>query len=290
MQARYSVGVQGTVLVISPHLDDAVLSIGGSIAAWTSTGTRVVIASVYTAGPPLEQLAPAMRKFADYATRRAEDDDACAVVGAELRRLDQVERAFRPPYLTGWSFFTTPDERAGFGTLDRVTAALDTLAPLAPDHVLVPLGIGNHIDHVEAMLAATDWAEAHGWLDRVRFYEDFYALAGTMRRKHFVTAQHAWPRWQSPTLRARRLGVILRTIALARRGPPIETYLHPALHHARWAFATSSIHDHEHRKLEAIRCYGSQTRAFGGFEGIARALRTYHAWWGRAEPLWRPDL
>jgi LmbE family N-acetylglucosaminyl deacetylase len=290
MQARYAGGVQGTVLVISPHLDDAVLSIGGSIAAWTRSGTRVVIASVYTAGPPLEELAPSVRKFADYATRRAEDDAACAVVGAEVRRLDQIERAFRRPYLTGWSFFTTPDDRAGFGTLARVTEALEPLAALAPDHVLVPLGIGNHVDHVEAMLAATDWAEAHGWLPRVRFYEDFYALAGTMRREHFVSALHAWPRWQSPTLRARRLGVILRTIALARRGPPIETYLHPALRHARWAVATSSIHDHEHRKLEAIRCYASQTRAFGGFDGIARALRTYHAWWGRAEPLWRPDL
>jgi LmbE family N-acetylglucosaminyl deacetylase len=282
--------MQGTVLVISPHLDDAVLSLGGSIAAWTATGTRVVIASIYTTGPAVEQLAPSMRKFADYTTRRAEDDAACGVVGAEVRRLDQIERAFRPPFLTGWSFFTTPATRAGFTTLERVTAALEPLAALAPDHILVPLGIGNHIDHVEAMLAASDWAEAHDWLDRLRFYEDFYALAGTMRRKHFVSASHAWPRWQSPTLRARRLGVILRTIALARSGPPIETYFHPALRHARWAAATSDIQHTEPRKLAAIQCYASQTRAFGGYAGITRALRAYHAWWGRAEPLWRPDF
>ncbi|MDX2086733.1 MAG: PIG-L family deacetylase [Kofleriaceae bacterium] len=282
--------MQGTVLVISPHLDDAVLSLGGSIAAWTSMGTRVVVCSVYTTGPALEQLAPSMRRFADYTTRRAEDDAACGVVGAEVRRLDQVERAFRPPFLTGWSFFTTPDDRAGFSTLARVTAALDALVSLAPDHILVPLGIGNHIDHVEAMLAACDWAAAHGWLDRLRFYEDFYALAGTMRRKHFVSALHAWPRWQSPTLRARRLGVVLRTIALARRGPPIETYLDPLLRHARWAAATADIQHTEQRKLAAVKCYASQTRAFGGYAGIVRALRAYHAWWGRAEPLWRPDL
>ena len=163
----------GVTLVISPHLDDAVLSIGGSIAAWSRAGERVVIASVYTTGPSLDQVAEEMRKFADYTTRRAEDVAAGSLIGAEHRWLDQIERAFRPPYLTGWSFFATPAERSGFTTLARVTEALVPLAELAPQRILVPLGIGNHIDHVEALLAATDWAIARGWRDRLWFYEDF---------------------------------------------------------------------------------------------------------------------
>src|SRR4051812_49338590 len=109
-----------TTLVISPHLDDAVLSIGGSIPAGGATGTRVVIAPVYARGPPLEDAAPRMRKFADYPPRRAEDLAACALLGAEVRRLEQVERAFRRPFLTGWSFFATPAERTGFATLGAV--------------------------------------------------------------------------------------------------------------------------------------------------------------------------
>src|SRR5664279_1647995 len=93
-----------TTLIISPHLDDAVWSLGGSIAAWTAAGTRVVVATVYTAGPPLDEVAPEMRVFADYPARRAEDLAACASIGAEVRWLDQVERAFRRPFATGLSY------------------------------------------------------------------------------------------------------------------------------------------------------------------------------------------
>ncbi len=279
-----------TVLVISPHLDDAVLSIGGSIAAWVAEGARVVIASVYTTGPALTEIDPSMRKFADYGTRRDEDAAACAVVGAEVLRLDQIERAFRKPYLRGWSFFTTPPHRAGFLTLPAVTAALAPLADLAPEKILVPIGIGNHIDHVEALIAATDWAHAHGWLDRVWFYEDLYALSGTMRRRHFVARLRLWQRRESPLLRARRLAAILAAIAAARRGPEVETFLVPALRDATWTLTTTNVRGHEQRQLDAIASYPSQTRAFGGLDGISRAIRASHAWWGHAEPLWRPRL
>lgn len=279
-----------TILVVSPHLDDAVLSIGGSIAAWTAAGARVVIASVYTTGPSLADVEPSMRKFADYDTRRTEDARACEVVGAEVRRLDQVERAFRKPYLKGWSFFSTPAHRAGFTTLAAVTAALDPLSGLAPDRILVPLGIGNHVDHVEAMIAATDWAAARGWIDRVWFYEDFYSLSGTMRRRHFVASLRLWRRRESPLLRARRLAAILAAIAAARRGPDVETFLVPALRTAAWTLTTTNVRGHEQRQLDAIQHYPSQTRAFGGYDGISRAIRASHAWWGHAEPLWRPRL
>ena len=277
-----------TTLVISPHLDDAVLSLGGSIAAWVTTGQRVVVASVYTKGPPLAELSPLMRKFADYATRKAEDASACASLGAETRYLEHVERAFRRPYLTGWGFFRTPPERDGFTTLATVTRALDSLLDVAPDRILVPLGIGNHVDHVEAMIAATDWALAHQLFDRVRFYEDFYGLAGTMRQQHPIARTRTWPGIKSPLVRARRLGVIMRAIAAGRGGPPIDHYFAPPLRTARWTVTTTTIRERD--QLAAIACYRSQTRAFGGFAGIARALRTYHAYWGGAEPLWRAEL
>jgi len=275
-----------TTLVISPHLDDAVLSLGGTIAALTAAGERVVIATVYTAGPPLDELSPAMRKFADYRARCAEDAAACAVLGAEPRWLGRTERAFRPPYLTGWSFFAKPPDRCGFTTLPEVTRALDALADLAPDRILVPLGVGNHIDHVEALVAATDWALAQGLGDRLRFYEDFYALAGVMRRRHPVAGQRVWGRLRSPLVHARRLAVILRAISAATRGPSAETVLAPPLRDAAWSVTVTDVRATEDRGLAAIACYRSQTRAFGGYSGIARAIRHFHAWWG-GEPLWR---
>jgi len=281
----------GPILVVSPHLDDAVLSLGGSIAGWVARGTRVVIASVYTQGPPLADIAPSMRKFADYTTRIAEDDAACEVLGAEVLRLRQIERAFRPPYLTGWSFFTTPAERTGFGGLTNVIAALEPLAAVDPAEIHVPFGIGNHIDHVEALLAASDWAIARGWLARLRFYEDFYALSFGIRRTHFQAKRLAAHRpWQKPLLRARRLAVILKTIGARIAGPPVEMFLAPALARAEWTSTSAPVSaSAEQQQLAAIACYRSQTRAFGGLAGVDRALRAYHALF-RGEPCWRPEV
>lgn len=279
-----------TTLVVSPHLDDAVLSLGGTIAGWSAAGERVVIASVYTAGPPLEEIEPSMRCFADYATRRAEDAAACAQLGAEPRYLDQIERAFRKPYLSNNAYFTTPPDRSGFGTLEQVKAALEPLAALEPAHIVVPLGIGNHIDHVETLVAATEWAHERGLLSRLRFYEDFYALAAPSRERHPIASRYLWRPWQAPLLRAPRLSAILRRIARAAKGPAVDRYLVPALRQARWCVTRSDVRQTEERQLAAIECYGSQTRAFGGLAGIAHAIRAFHAWWGGAEPLWHADI
>ena len=271
--------------MISPHLDDAVLSAGGSIAAWTRAGERVVIATINTNGPPLDEVSPGMRKWADYPARRSEDALACAAVGAEVRWLGLIERPFRRPYLSGLAMFTTPADRSGFPNLAQVTAALGTLDDLGADRIVVPFGVGNHVDHVETLIAATDWVLARGWLDRLWFYEDFYALSGTMRARHPFARQERFRTWRSPLLRARRLAVILRAIALARRGPELDTFLAPALRTATWSVTRSPID--EAMKLDAIARYPSQAIAFGGMAGIARAMRAYHALWDGCEPLWR---
>lgn len=278
-----------TSLVVSPHLDDAILSLGGTIARWVRGGERVVIATVYTTGPALADVPEAMRKFADYATRRAEDAAACAAVGAEVRYLDRIERAFRRPFLSAMECFTTPDSRAGFATLPEVTAAIDSLLGSDFDRIVLPLGIGNHVDHVETLLAASDCIAARGLASRVAFYEDFYALSDTIRRRHPVAATVCWKPRQAPLREAARLAKILDAIGAARSGPPIESLL-AAWRTARWTVEHAAITDEdEQAKLDAIHCYPSQTRAFGGFAGIARALRAYHRFW-TGEPLWHAAL
>ena len=272
-----------TTLVLSPHLDDAVLSLGGAIAAWTAAGERVVIATVYTAGPPLAEVAPEMHVFADYATRLAEDDAACATLGAEVVRLGLVERAFRPPFLTDFAYFTTPAERAGLA-LAPVRAALDAVA-LDAARIVIPLGVGNHVDHVATLVAGTDWALARGLADQLWFYEDFYALAGALRSCHRVTRARMWSAAQAPLRRAPELAAVLHAIAAKRRGPDPTRLLAHALRDATWTVEAAPIR--EAAKLAAITCYASQETAFGGHAGIAAALCAYHAWWGDAEPLWR---
>lgn len=275
-----------TTVVISPHLDDAVLSIGGRMAAWAAEGP-VVCVTVYSAGPPLDSVPPDMRQFADYATRCAEDAAAAAAVGAEPRWLGHVEHAFRGRRLGLPEVFSTPASRDGFTARAAIVDSLDAVRALDPARIVLPLGIGNHVDHVETVVSATDWLLARGLAERALFYEDFYALDGRMRRAHWLARRRRWSATEAPLRRARPLRRLLGTIAAARRGPPIEQLLAPAWRDAGWRVDPQPLGELAARKLDAITRYATQLRAFGGRRGIARALAAYHRWWGDAEPLWR---
>ena len=96
-------------VILSPHLDDAVLSLGGLISREVAAGRSVEVVSCFTSGPPLDTIAPAHRVFGDYSMRRAEDERAMAILGARYRWLDLHERIWRQPALPG----RTPPASAG---------------------------------------------------------------------------------------------------------------------------------------------------------------------------------
>ena len=87
------------IVILSPHLDDAVLSLGALIAGEVAAGKRVEVVSCFTSGPPLDTIPPERRVFGDYSMRRAEDDRAMALLGAHQRWLDLHERIWREPPL-----------------------------------------------------------------------------------------------------------------------------------------------------------------------------------------------
>jgi LmbE family N-acetylglucosaminyl deacetylase len=79
----------GNIVVLSPHLDDAALSLGGSIARATRSGTEIRVVTVFAYDPGDVGPAQAWDKVcgfhsADEAAkvRRAEDARACAILGA----------------------------------------------------------------------------------------------------------------------------------------------------------------------------------------------------------------
>ena len=166
-----------TAFAVSPHLDDAAFSAGAALARLSERGWRVVIATVCTRtvsdpqGFALAcQLDKGLPADADYmALRRAEDERACAALGAEPVHLGLPEAPHR-----GYE-----DARALFGPV-RVGDPLQTEAAqalialagrLAPDLVLLPRALGAHVDHVTVRRAAeaalpgpraywTDWPYA----------------------------------------------------------------------------------------------------------------------------------
>ena len=160
-----------TALFLSPHLDDVVFSCGGLAAILHDRGWRTILATAFTAtvlpvrGFALAcQLDKGLPAEVDYmALRRDEDLAAAAILGfSEVRHLGLPEAPHR-----GYN-----DAVALFGPLldddpvpPLLATHLTTLArECAADLVLVPQGLGGHVDHRQ-MVRATDavLGGAIGW-------------------------------------------------------------------------------------------------------------------------------
>ncbi len=148
-------------ILLSPHLDDAVFSLGGLIHDWARRGVRVEIWTVCAGDPPAGPLSPFARSLHDrwglgreaVALRRAEDLRACQLLGAAARHLDVPDCIYRRHPITGEAMYA--GEQAIFGALAEVEARelsgalarqVGQEAP-AGTRVFSPLGLGNHVDH-----------------------------------------------------------------------------------------------------------------------------------------------
>lgn len=184
------------VLVLSAHLDDAVLSCGALLSGLAGR-TPVTVVTVFTeAGPPphtraarafLEQCAAG--DAADlYARRQQEDVDVLTGLGVGRAHLGAPDALFRrrevPPPLARLGR-VVPEvvhryptyrfdiargrvSRGDRALVDRLAADVRTLADRVDAAlVLGPLGVGRHVDH----LLTRALAERQG--DRAVFYSDF---------------------------------------------------------------------------------------------------------------------
>jgi LmbE family N-acetylglucosaminyl deacetylase len=80
----------GPLVVVSPHLDDAVLSLGATMAHAVHTGVPVRVVTVLAGDPALDHPADADNAGMGFATvgeaarvRRGEDEQACRLLGVE---------------------------------------------------------------------------------------------------------------------------------------------------------------------------------------------------------------
>lgn len=273
------------VVVISPHLDDAVLSIGGLIGREVRAGHRVEVVTCFTDGPPLASIPQQRRVFGDYTARRDEETRALAVLGAHSRWLDLHERIWRdPPPKNTLHVFHTPPREADFAMLPKIRAVVGELLDGAA-LIYAPLAIGHHVDHVEVTLAVLRELLARRAFDRVRFYEDPYALGGGCRARHFVARRRGWRWFGGPVWASARVAGLLRVVALSARGPNVEDYV-PEAAKLEWTCHPAAISDEEEgKKLAAIAEYGSQVKAFGGIASVRAFMRRGHRALG-GEPIW----
>lgn len=150
------------LLALSPHLDDAVLSIGGIIARATERGTDVIIGTVFTAdAPPPTFTSPIIQELnalwklgpSPVASRRREDAAAAQVLGARYIHGGLADSIYRTDrngdsvYPTRQAIFSEPSKEDDIAvTLSKLLK--DWIDENQPDLVLCPLAVGRHVDHV----------------------------------------------------------------------------------------------------------------------------------------------
>lgn len=143
------------VLAVSPHLDDAAFSVGGTLAALAAAGHEVTVATCFTASVPDPagfalacQLDKGLPADVDYlALRRAEDAAAMAELGATRVYLGLPEAPHR-------GYTSAADLFAGVHEGDDVWRSLvAALSGYDADLWLAPQALGGHVDHLQVLRA-----------------------------------------------------------------------------------------------------------------------------------------
>ncbi|MCG8350898.1 MAG: PIG-L family deacetylase [Chloroflexales bacterium] len=228
-------------IYLSPHLDDAALSCGGTILKQRAADERVLVVTLCTAAPAADAvfstLAQAYHQVwelnpAEVVTARLREDElAMERLGVDHYWTGLLDAIYRYPkaYHNHDTLFGTPaPDDPLFSTLRQFVSNLREHMPHATFYA--PLGVGNHVDHQITFQAAIECAGPN-----LALYEDF----------PYVTKPEALER---------------RTAAIDLR-----------LHHR-----TEIIDSTLPSKIAAIDSYASQlNELFGSAAAMARAVRDY---------------
>jgi len=252
---------------LSPHLDDAVLSCGASIAQQAANGESVEVLTIFAGRPPLRPLssyaAEMQEKWGNppdpMGRRREEDEAACHMLGATTIHLDYLDAIYRTDPANG-AFLYTSDEQlmgghlhpADLGLADELTTAIAQRYGSVHDVLIyAPLSAGAHVDH-QIVRATAFKLKRRGF--SLCFYEDFpHAEKG-----HTLVSALAQPDG------------------------------------CAWVAELRLLQEpHVTMKCEAIACYRSQIPIlFGDAEAMVQRVRAYMTLVGSgvgyAERFWRP--
>ena len=141
------------LLAISPHLDDAVLSIGAMLKEATSKATATVF-TVF-AGDPETPFSPIARKVHEVwnltetpvQSRRAEDRNALALVGAEAVHGDFLDFLYREYWETADTYALKSID-TDLKLVSRLSETVrELITSTRPDVVLTCAAVGDHTDH-----------------------------------------------------------------------------------------------------------------------------------------------
>jgi GlcNAc-PI de-N-acetylase len=193
-------------IIISPHLDDAVLCCGGMIAKFIAAGDTVTNQTIFC-GPAQPPYSPLASSFHErwgnpknmVRLRRAEDRAAGAKLGIRVVHGERFEPIYRVDEQGRWLYHEiedifSPRNTADDHLVEELSAGIGGDAEIVGSRLYFPLGIGHHVDHIimfevgQALLQ-----QGHD----VVFYEDF---PYTVRDNNFEQRRAELPAFQSVTV------------------------------------------------------------------------------------------
>ena len=252
------------IAFVSPHLDDAVFSVGGVMAALAEEGHVLHVITCFTqsvlapTGFALAcQLDKGLSAEVDYMElRRAEDAQACQLLGAQPYWLDFSEAPHRG-YESASALF------ADILVEDTIQTALreqlqQTIASVSPDLILSPIGIGNHVDHQQVKQVVKILEQHFPAIPFLYWYDEPYLSRHPSAYPDQVEIKHS-AGWEILALQAARSNATVISIDIA----------------PYWD-----------RKIVACAAYASQVGfQFGGSEGIGAVLAKNESEQGRFTEL-----
>jgi len=193
--------VQKEIVVLSPHLDDAVFDCCDHILAWRRNALRVRVVTAFTDFS--SRVLPSWARWytrvshceslAELENRRVyEDVSAMDALRVSWNHLGFTDAAFRcnegkPIYPDSQSIFSGAVSVHDFTVLAKLRETIERFR--SQSRFVVPLGVGKHVDHVLVQMAAEDLVVP----SEIYYYLEYpYALSGpNWTRNHLAKVMAA---------------------------------------------------------------------------------------------------
>lgn len=144
-----------TLYILSPHLDDAVLSLGEHIIDWKKQGKKIKIVTIFTKFKSnknvpdysLEYIKKSgFKSIGDFEKSRADEDiRAMEIMGVEYEHWGFVDAGFREIYRTREQLLGGKVNSDDDKLIKKIREKTEKISA---DLILLPYGIGGHVDHL----------------------------------------------------------------------------------------------------------------------------------------------
>ena len=163
------------VLIISPHLDDAVLSCSDHILSWKKEGYDITVVTMFSDfGKDKTSTNPFLCGYKSSSAfkmqRKQEDVRAMKLIKTKYKHLDFTDAGFRKSgknlIYNALELFSGSVSKKDTSLLTQVSKELEKFKDF--DSVVSPLGIGRHVDHLITRSIAEKL-----FANKVNYYVDF---------------------------------------------------------------------------------------------------------------------